>query len=258
MFKFKKFVLTIALSTQLFATYMYDDPTLGNLAIEGGIWNTELSGNIHNTTSNTSFQDDLGHSEAENISAFGLDLKNDYIWLPNVYLNYFSINHSAYNTLNANKSISSDTFANGSIVTSTIQYSEFNTIIYGYLQRHIFEFDLGINLKRISYSQELKEKSTNKIITIDGPSSVIPLPYIALSIDLDIIDLVLKAEASILAFGDTEASDYRYSINYRVMRHMYMSLGYKHHHWEATSSTDTHEKYDVDLKGNYINIKILF
>ena len=258
MVKFKKLLLTLLLTTELFATYMYDDPTLGNLAIEAGIWNTTLSGDIKNTLSDVSFKNDLGYNDSENITTFGLDIKNDFMWIPNIYINYFYLKSSTYNRLNKDITISNDIFSNGNIVATTTQYSELNSIFYGYLQQSIFEFDLGINLKRVSFSQDLKEKPTGKNIYIKGPTSIVILPYIGLSIDLDFIDLVIKAEASILSIGDTQARDARYSLNYRIMRHMYISYGFKQHYWKSTSSIDEHEKHKVSLEGSYINVKILF
>jgi outer membrane protein len=255
MFNLKKFFLTIVLSTQLFSAYMYDEPSLGNIAIEGGLWSTSLSGTIDSVNSDSiSLEEDLGHKKAENINAFGLDLKNDYQWIPNIYINYFAIKHSGYNTTPPGKSINGTALNSNANVTSSISYSELNTILYGYLQRNNFKFDLGINFKKINYTQKINGDDT--IIT--GPETVIPLPYIGISIGFDRVDLVLKAEASVIAFGDEEASDYRYSLNYRIMKHMFISLGYKFHHWETTDESISHQTTSVDLKGNYLNVKILF
>jgi predicted DNA-binding protein YlxM (UPF0122 family) len=262
MFEFKKVLLTAALSTQVFATYLYDDPNLGNIAIEGGIWNTAYSGNIKNTKSVTDLEKDLGYKENKNITTFGLNLKNNYTWIPNIYINYLHFKDTADGTLSESKSIglnknnTASIFSN-SVSTST-EYSEVNAIFYGYLQQSIFQFDLGLNFKDISYEQIIKENSDTDKITIKGPDKIFVLPYIALSVDLDSIDTVLKAEGSIVSLGDDEAHDYRYSINYRVMRHMYLSYGYKFHSWTAKSLENEHEEYKVELKGHYINAKILF
>jgi outer membrane protein len=267
MFKLKKILLTAVLSTQVFATYLYDDPNLGNIAIEGGIWNASLNGKIKNTLSTTDLKDDLGYKDAKNITTMGLDIKNNYDWIPNIYINYLHFKETADGNLENEKVIgleaknieSSKRFLN-SVSTST-DYSELNAIFYGYLQQGIFEFDLGLNFKSISYEQTIKENNTSiqqDEITIKGPDKLFVLPYIGLSINLDSIDTVLKAETSILSFADDDAHDYRYSLNYRIMRHMYISYGYRLHSWKAKSSKNEHEEYSVELKGHYINAKILF
>ena len=257
MFKLKSLIVAGLLSTQLFATYQYDNPTLGNIAVEVGVWNTTLDGTIKNTTSTTDLQKDLGYGENKNITNFGLDLKNDINWLPNIYVNYFILNSSVDGNINGNRTIDTATFSGS--VSTTVNYSELNTILYGFLQQDIFEFDLGLNIKKIDYTQTTQENANNgDKVTIVGPDSVIPLPYIAFKIDLDFIDTVLKAEASVLSIGDNEAKDYKYSINYRVMRNMYISYGYRYNSWKSTNTKNDHEKYDMNIKGNYFNIKILF
>jgi hypothetical protein len=262
MFNLKKVLFSAILSSQLCATYLYDDPNLGNIAIEGGVWNTTFSGQIKNTLSTTDMKDDLGYNENKNITTFGLDIKNNYTWIPNIYVNYLHFKETADGVITTEKRIglnqnnSASGFL-GSVSTST-EYSELNAIFYGYLQQGIFEFDLGLNLKSITYTQTIKENTGTDNITIEGPEKLFVLPYIALSIDLDAIDTVLKAEGSIVSLADDDAHDYRYSINYRIMRHMYLSYGYKLHSWTAKSQKNEHEEYNVELKGHYINAKILF
>ncbi len=256
--RFKSKLFLSLLSATLLNAYEIDDPTLGNIAIEAGVWNTKLDGNIKNTVSTTNFKEDLGFNEKKNVTSFGLDLKNDFSWLPNIYVNYFTLNSAADGNIATAKQIN-NTYKNyqGS-VSSTVEYSELNTILYGYLQQSIFEFDLGLNLKKINYTQTIKENNDVDRDTIKGPDSIIPLPYLGFKIDLYPINTVLKAETSVLAIGDDEAKDYKYSINYRAMKNIYISYGYRYNSWKTTNKDNVHEKYDMSLKGNYINAKILF
>jgi outer membrane protein len=265
--KLKSKIFLSLLNVSFLNAYEIDDPTLGNIAIEAGIWNTKLDGNIKNTISETNFKDDLRFDEKKNVTFFGVDLKNDYSWLPNIYVNYFTLNASADGNIASPKliadksNITSVTTTNGydGVVSSVIDYTELNTIFYGYLQQSIFEFDVGINFKKIDYTQTIKENDDpNMSATIKGPDQIIPLPYAAVKIDLYPINTVLKAETSMLALGDDEAKDYSYSLNFRVMKHMYLSYGYRYTSWKTTNKENAHEKYDMNLKGNYINAKILF
>lgn len=260
MFKIKFIIVGLVISTKLFATYQFDDPKLGNIAIEVGVWNTSLNGNIENTVTTTDFKKDLGFKDSKNITSFGLDLKNDISWMPNIYINYFNLSNTADGNLTTKQINGISGIFSGS-VSSSIEYSEVNTILYGFLQQGIFEFDLGVNFKKIDFKQTIKENDfgvNGDKVTIVGPDKIIPLPYIALKIDLYGINTVLKAEASVLSIGDDEAKDYKYSINYRIMRNMYISYGYRYSSWKTTSVKDKHEKYDMDIKGNYLNAKILF
>ncbi len=259
--RIKSKIILSLLSAVWLNAYEIDDPKLGNIAIEAGIWNTRLDGSIQNPSALIDFKNDLGFDEKKNVTLFGLDFKNDFSWLPNIYVNYFAMQSSTNGkialpgqTINGSNTYVGD-------VLSSIDYSELNTIVYGFLQQSIFEFDLGVNFKKINYTQTLKSNTfTNQMpITIKGPESIIPLPYVGFKVDLYPINTVLQAETSMLAFGDDEAMDYKYSLNYRIMKNMYISYGYRYTSWKTQNKdTNINDKYDMNLKGNYINAKILF
>jgi len=255
MFKIKFFVLSLLLSSNLFAVYQNTEISLGNIAIEAGIWRTSLNGDIINTNNKVDFKNDLGFDNISNITTLGIDLKNDISWLPNIYVGYFKLNNTATSTLGSTKKIDGSTFS-GSISTS-VEYSELNTIIYGYLQQNIFEFDIGVNIKKVRYTQIIQENNGANEFTNDL-SLIVPLAYVALKVDLAFIDTVLKAELSTLSIGDNEANSYAYSINYRMLQNMYISYGFRYNSWKSTNSNNVHEKYNLNLKGNYLNIKVLF
>jgi len=255
--KLRKIFISLFIATSLFASYENDNDTLGNIAIQVGVLNSKLNGQIKNPKNDVSFKNDLGYDESKNINTFALDLKNDISWLPNVNISYFKLNDSANNTLQSSKNIA-NVDIDGSI-SSTVDYSEINTIMYGFLYQGPFEFDFGLNFKKIDFTQEIEENDGfKKYIKIDGPTSIIVLPHMALKLDLDFIDTVIVAKTSMLSFGDNEAKDYEYSINYRVMRNIYLSYGYKYNSFKTTRNTSNNEIYDVNIKGNYISCKVLF
>ena len=256
MLRIKIFVVSLLLSSNLFAVYQNTETSLGNIAIEAGIWKTSLNGDIINTTNKVDFKEDLGFDNISNITSFGMDFKNDISWLPNIAIGYFKLSNTATSTLTTAKTIDGSNFSG--LISTSVDYSELNTILYGYLQQNIFEFDMGVNIKKITYNQIIKENAgTNDKFTNDL-SLTVPLAYVALKVDLNFIDTVLKAELSTLSIGDNEANSYAYSINYRVLQNMYISYGYRYNSWKATNSSNVHEKYNLNLKGNYFNLKVLF
>ena len=259
--KIKVLFLSLFLVNSLFAAYENDieNDTLGNIAIKIGVFKANTSGTITNQepNGNTSYTNDLGYKDDKNINTFALDLKNNVSWLPNININYFKLNNSATNTLVGTRNINTIDI-NGSI-SSTYNYSQINVLTYGYLYQGPFEFNFGLNFKKINFTQIINENRTaGKVINIEGPSSLLVLPYGAIKINLDFIDTVLMASTSMLSFGDNEAKDYDYSINYRVMRNVYLSYGYKFNSFKTTNTNNDKEIYDVKIKGNYISCKVLF
>ena len=260
MTKFKVLFLSLFLISSLQASYENDDDSLGNIALQVGIWNLTTNGLITNESANgnTDYKKDLGYKEDKVVNTFSVDLKNDTSWLPNVNLSYFRLNNSATNTINGTRTIDVVNDMNGSL-SSNLLYQEVNMIFYGFLYQGPIEFDFGLNIKKIDFSQKIRENSGFKRnLEIKGPDSILVLPYMALKFNIDFINTVLMAQTSILSFGDNEAKDYMYSINYRVMKNIYLSYGYKYNSFKTTNSKNTNEIYDINIKGNYISCKVLF
>ena len=262
------FIVLFFSTSSLYGEYKYDDPNLGNIAIEGRIWNASLDGQITNPygtsdgLSTIDFQDDLAYKEENTISSFNIDVKNNWAWMPNLNLDYFAFSESANGEFNEDKIIGepNNVISSGKILSNT-DYSEVNLKAYGYLQQSIMEFNLGLDFKKITYEQTIENPAntdSNQTVTIKGPEEFMVVPYIAVKFDLYPINTVLKAETSLLSFGDDEARSYSYSLNYRIMRHMYIGYGYRYTSFKSSNVNNSFEKYDVQVKGNYISAKILF
>lgn len=260
MFKKKLFSILLILGfvVSANATYDYDDASLGNIAISAGIYRAKIGGEHDNPYSNTNFENELGYKDDNNVNILSIDLKNDINWLPNIQTSYFMLNSTVNSVLNLNKKIN-DTDLNGSITTQT-KYSEVEMVFYGFLYQGPFEFDLGLKVKQISFSQTIQENNgINKdIVTVKGPNTPIIQPYLGFKFDINSLNLVLSANLSMLSIGDVEAKDYNYAINYRAMRNIYISYGYKYNSWKSYSDQFVGEKQKINIKGNYLSFKIMF
>jgi len=265
---FKKVVFSCGIVALGFSNaqgaYEYNDPTVGNIAIEGQLWQPQLTGTVSHATgtseSITDFENDLGYNEKKNITSLSVDIKNDIIWFPNLSINHFSFSESSTGTTTTSKFIGetqANEFASGQLLSKT-DYSETALRGYGYLQNGILQFNLGVQVKSINYEQTIEHATNGKNVTLKGPESLIVSPYVGVEINLQEINTLIKAESSIVSVGDDEALDYSYSINYRIMKHMYLGVGYKYHGFKSKNEVYNQEKYDVELKGTYFSGKILF
>jgi hypothetical protein len=251
-------VLVSLFSTNVYGKYKYDNVALGNIALSVGAWQTSLGGNIdNNKPSVTNLKSDLNFNDKKYINTLSADFKNNIFWLPDIQINYFNLNQSS-NAILANSKTINNTNINDSVSTN-IKYINIDAIIYGYLYQGPFEFDLGLKVKKIDFTQTIVENSVDgDTIVTKGPSDIVFVPHIALKIDISSINTVLKAQASMFSIGDTEVKDYEYSFNYRIMRNIYLSYAYRYHSWKSVENSNIHEKYNINLEGNYISAKILF
>jgi hypothetical protein len=227
-----------------------------NLKLELGLWNAQLDGTIKNVTSSTDIKDDLGYNKTKAITTFGMEINTNYVWIPDIKVDYFFLNTSNNSVLDENKTIGNNAVFSGSVTTAT-KYSELNSKIYGYITNQIFKVDLGINLKKIDYTQSIKENSSNgDYVVIKGPDNMLFLPYIGITMDLG--KLKLFASSSLLALGDDEANDYEYKLSLTTFDSVELNLGYKYHSWKSTNANKPSEKYDTQIYGSYFSIKVIF
>jgi len=187
------------------------------------LWNAQVDGKIKNPKDTTDIKDDLKF-KSKNITAFGTELSTNYVWLPDIKVDYFTLEITQNSNLGNGKTIKNTTFVNDTI--SNIKYNELNSKVYGYVKNQNFKFDLGINLKKIDYTQYIKDGNNNNI-TIEGPTSLIVLPYLGVTLDLG--PLKFNANSSILAFGDDEAKDYEYSLSLTTFDNVELFGGYRYH-----------------------------
>ena len=249
-FKFKSIFFIFLLNINLLASYNNSEDTLGNITLSVDIWHSNIEGEIkNNKPSSLSFKDDLGFSQKD-ITTFGLELKNNITWLPNVNIDYFNLSSTTNAILNGTKYVNGTPYTNK--VSSKINYSQINTTFYGYLYQGPFEFNIGAKIKKINYVQSIEDTK------VKGPNSIVLMPHLSMKIHINEINTLLEGQISMLSFGDIETKDYSYSISYRFMRNAYISYGYKGYVWSGTNLNDDHEDYNVDVKGSYVSCKVLF
>jgi len=217
------------------------------------VWNAQVDGDIENLTSTTNIKDDLGF-EKKSITTFGGELSTNFVWLPDIKIDYFILDSTKNYDVKGTKTIKTASFSGST--TTNIKYSELNSRFYGYVKNQYFKFDLGINLKKVDYTQKITNNTNDDYVIIKGPSSLMYLPYVGITLDLG--GLKINANSSILAFGDDEAKDYEYSISLTTFKAIELFGGYRYHEWKNKDKDDSTQHYKVSIDGGYFGLKLVF
>ena len=232
-----------------------------HLKINLELWNAQLDGKIENLESITNIKKDLGY-KSQVISFFGGELSTNYVWLPDVKIDYFLFDSTKNYYLNKTKTIydyTKNPFSkvdfNGSVTTNT-KYSELNSRIFGYMKNEYFKIDLGVNLKKVNYTQKIVNNQNKDFIIIKGPSSLLFLPYVSVTLDLGF--LKLNANTSIKSFGDDRAKDYEYSISLTTFKAVEFFGGYRYHEWDKPDKYNSAQHYSVKIYGGYFGMRLIF
>jgi len=234
--------------------------------VEAGILMNEFDGELKNPTATLDFAKEIGYDNTYS-SYFGLKIKNNYEYLPNVSLNVIDMQEEIDSTFETPKKVADWDF-NGS-VTSQTKYRVANLVLHnsykvkGSMQKFLrweyytgdIEFNLGINMKYINYSFRIKNNDTN----IPEPYAYVDIntfvaqPYIGMTYYW--YDLAFFANGSALSISETKARNYQVGLDYRLYKDLYISASYVFEDFQATEKND---KVDFKTFGNKFTFKYIF
>lgn len=211
--------------------------------IEAGILLLDTGGDISNTTSISSFRDDLGYMKLKS-SYLGVEILVNYDYMPNLHIDYFNLSDNKDEKLTKTIKIADGTFETNSSVSTDMKYEVYNAILYQdfKIKGKVFsifsknyytgdiEFDAGINTKKIHWKFNIQDSW----IRVD---KLIFLPYLGFKYYL--YNLIVYGEVSALAFNRAESTAYQAGIEYNVVDRLYLVGGYFYEDFEVLEKKDT-------------------
>ena len=241
-----------------------------NPSIEAGMHLSVFKGYIKNANSTTNIQNDLNYKDSSS-SYFALGLRTDYTYMPNFKVDYF--HHTQNQDTNLSKIVyaADGVFDANTTVSSKIDYSVMNFIIYHdfkhkgrrfkFLRWNFYPGDLewyvGVNIKYINWRFDI-EKSVNpdKLHWIQV-NEVIPLPYIGFYYLYK--HLRVYADISALAYQRAKSTNYNFGFAYQVYRDLYISWSYLYEDFQATEKRGGHtDTIRFSTSGNKFSFKYIF
>ena len=219
--------------------------------LEAGLFLPTINGDISNTIENTEFKNDLGFDKSS-ASYFSLEYRLNYDYIPNFYISYFNLQEKADSTLSKSVEIANDAYSIGTKISSTLEYSSINAIIYqdftikGYttvisgtkFYPGDIEFDIGLNVKSLIYKYSVQNKNDltkpASWIEING---LIPLPYFGFKYYR--YNILLYGDISALSFSEAKSTTAQIALDYRIVSGLYVSVGYLYEKFELVEDDDT-------------------
>lgn len=224
-----------------------------DIKIEAGLYLPTISGDISNTSSRTDLNDDLGFNKST-ASYFSFEYRHSYNYLPNIYISYFNMKKNADDSnLSKDAVVADATFSSGIKTASTIEYSTLNTIFYqdflikGKTTKSIFgqriylgdlEFDIGLNIKNLSFLYSIQNKSDLSIpLSWIRVNEFIPLPYFGFKYYR--YNVTIYGDISALSFSEARSTTGQLAIDYRVVAGLYLTAGYLYESVDVVEDGDT-------------------
>ena len=220
-----------------------------DIKIEAGLFLSNLSGDISNTSSTTNFENDLNFDKSS-ASYFSLEYRLDYDYVPNFYISYYNMKDNTDSTLLNTKTIADEDYT--SSVSSIVEYDSLSAIIYqdflvkgkaiSFLENKFYpgdiEFDIGINVKMLTWQYNIQDKTNLTIskswITVN---EFIPLPYFGFKYYR--YNIILHGDISTLSFNRAKATSAQIALDYRLVSGLYLSCGYLYEKFDVVEDNDT-------------------
>lgn len=225
------------------------------LNIGASHWVPAVSGSFNSSDENSiDLVDDLDVDNPSQSSML-LILEHPIAALPNLRYQGYDLDSTGRSTLSSDIFFNGETFNSGNEVTSTLDLSHDDIVLYYELMDNWVNLDLGVDLKRFDGQVSLSGSSETSV-DID---ETIPLLYLSARFNLPFNGLYLGANinANIVDIGlsDSDAQDSTIMLGYESGNGLGIEGGYKYFSLDLddVNNLDTNLEYDGIYFNGYYN-----
>ncbi len=225
------------------------------LNIGASYWTPSLSRSFNSSEdSSIDLVDDLNVDNPSQRSMV-LILEHPIAVLPNIRYQGLNLDSTGLSTLNSDIEFNGVTFNSGNQVTSTVDLSQDDIVLYYELLDNWVNLDIGVDLKRIDGEVSLSG-STQTSVDVD---ETIPLLYLSARYNLPFSGFYLsadiKADVINLGISDSSAQDSTVLLGYESRNGLGVEGGYKYFSLDLNdiNNLDTEIEYDGIFLNGYYN-----
>lgn len=242
----------LALSASLLLSgYSYADVIGGT--IELAYWKGNYDGNMVSKGTDISVNNELQFDDTDALEVT-VSFEHPVPVLPNVKIRHIDLDETENGELD-DITFNGETFPNNADVTSNLDLSHTDLILYYEVLDNIVSLDLGLDVKRFDGQLDIIQdddpdtRSTTKI------DETLPMLFGAVEVELPFTGLALGGELSIVSYDGDSLSDARVRLR-QNMSIAFIELGYRQFNIdvEDVSNVDV----DADISGVYLSTGLDF
>jgi len=222
--------------------------------ISGGLWSYEATGDIRdsaNPTHTLNLKDDLGMKDAEEFQGF-VYFEHPVPIIPNFRFGVTSLNLTGNGTVTGNKSWNGTPIPDGTNIISDVDLSHTEIGLYYEVIDTGFDLDLGLNFKLFDGTILLSDGAT--INATSDFKETIPMLYGSFGIPLP-AGFSIGGDLSFVNYDGDSFNDYFIGARWDSSFFLGVEVGYRSF---AIDYSDGNEYADVEIKGPYANLRLVF
>lgn len=182
------------------------------VAVGGGLWGHQPSGTVQHQGTTLNEQQDLGFEpQAEGFA--WLEIAPPVPLLPTLRLSYTDASTEGTSTLSHGVTFGGTGYPASATLASQANLEQYDAVLYYPLIDHAVDFDLGINLKYIDGSVQIRSQNGSSSAHISG---AVPMIYVHGDIPLPLRGASIAADASFSAYGGNRLLDYTFKGIYEL------------------------------------------
>ena len=237
-----------------------------HIGIGAELYMPKPSGTISNIASGDTTFKTLGFTKSDYASIFHIDVRNDYMLIPNVKVSFFNFKDTENTELNTTVEIAHQDF--NSTIQSQVDYRVISALFYkGFTVKgdyiHFFswefysgdlEFLLGIDAKFVDWKYTIKDRSDLTRSPAWVRSQTV-IPQVFLGIGYYLYNFVFEAQTSNIAFSTSKLIEYSADAKYRFGDSFYLKAGYL---FSKIHFVHDDDEVDYKTKGVRVGFEYIF
>jgi len=239
-------LLAVGLTGLLASASISADTLLGVYAKAGG-WNHAPSGTFGDNANTFNLENDLG-MDSETGSMFSVAIEHFIPVIPNIKIERTDLSFTSTGTLTQGLTFGGVTFGIGDPVTSELDLSHIDYILYYEILDNWVSFDIGVNVKVFDGVLAVTTGGSTGTIDLSAP---VPMLYGKAQFDLPFSGFSAGAEGSYIGYDGDSFTDIRGYIGYEIMLGFGVELGYRNLALQFDDLDDAN--IDTTFEGAYIS-----
>ena len=239
----KQLSLAASITLSLIASHgVYADTVFGVYA-GAGSWQAELDGDIGEPAIS---MNDLG-TDKENNTYFYVAIEHPVPLIPNFKLQQNDIKSKQTSFIEQSFELDGTEFTAGSEITSDLDISYTDAVLYYELLDNWFNLDIGVTARFYSGHLEAESTMANERVDVDV---IVPLIYSRAQFDLPFSGLSAGIEGNYVNYSDSSLADYSAKVSY--LFDSALDLGVEVGYRSIMMTIDDDEvQTDLELSGPY-------
>lgn len=210
-------------------------------------WNSSLTGDIRKGNDTIDFEKDLGYGSSEQNGFMWAYIDHPLPLLPNLKIQKTNFSDSATGTIRTPATFNGTPLAAVSATTS-ITLNQVDVIPYWRILDNWVNLDIGLNIKAIEGSIEIKANNTART----DFSVILPMLYGKARFDLPFSGLSVEADISYVGYSGNKFSDIKAGVVYETSFGLGATVGYRQQNITLDDIDDTYG--ELNIEGAYAGL----